>query len=251
MKWLADNKDKIYYGVLVLFFIIAIYYSFKGYFFFRDTPAVKDGNDLIGRIFSPFVLAILRFVIVMLFGIFIAMNFIANPLKRIKVMQFEVEFSEVAKVQETQLNQFHFLSFMLKKTEFFCGKVEGSSEIPYLPTVQNIFTEYEQFFDQELSIHITTGVYEYDGENTYYSSPEHKRLVKSLLSETDPEKWFRIRKKTFGEMNLLIGIREQYGSKYIAVLESKEHTFTDYDVEVLKSIFEHSKVICDMSILVD
>jgi hypothetical protein len=161
IKLLQENKDKIYYSIILIFFVLAVVYGVKGYFHHQSIHAVKDGNDLIGRIFSPFILAVLRFVLVVLLGIFVAMIVIATPLKRIKVMQFEVEFAEIAKQQEKQLNQFHFISSVLKLNTYFIGRVSSFSPVPYERTIQEILAKYEEFFQNELLINIQAQVWEY------------------------------------------------------------------------------------------
>ncbi|MDN4075968.1 hypothetical protein [Fictibacillus terranigra] len=248
-KWMQQNKDKIYYAVISIFFIAAVVYAIKGYYYNHSLPTVKDGNDLMGRIFSPFILAVLRFVLVMLLGIFVAMNLIANPLKRIKVMQFEVEFAELAKVQEKQLNQFHFISSVLKQNDYFIRKFKHSPEVPYELVLREILMKYEEFFDSELQISLSAQVSEYLGDNDYFSNQEYNRLANLLYNEQDTDRKIITRKKMFGDTNFMMAAREELTGNYIVLIESKEHIFTDYDKEVLKGIFEYSKIVTDSIML--
>jgi hypothetical protein len=248
---MQQNKDKIYYAVIMLFFIVGVIYAIKGYYYHQSIAAVKDGNDLIGRIFSPFILAVLRFVIVMLLGIFVAMNLIANPLKRIKVMQFEVEFAELAKVQEKQLNQFHFISSVLRQNDYFIKKFKNSDDIPYELVLRELLMKYEEFFDTELQISLSTQVLEYQEQKDSFLSPEYNRLTNLLMNELDSEILTKIhtRKKMFGETNFMLAARREMAGDYIVLIESKDHIFTDYDKEVLNGIFEYSKMITDSIML--
>ncbi|PAD94027.1 hypothetical protein [Shouchella clausii] len=250
-NWMQENKDKIYYATIAIFFLLAIIYSVRGYHYYQSLEMVKDSKDLLGRIFSPFVLACLRFIIVMMLGIFVAMNVIANPLKRLKVMQFEVEFAEIAKTQEKQLNQFHFLSSVLKQNEYFIGRVIDSGDIPYENTIQEILTKYEEFFDQELHINISTQVCVYNPEADFFSKPEYNRIAKKLAVENDPDKMIVTRKKVFGDTNFLMAIRDEFEEKFIVLIESNEHIFTDYDKEVMKGIMEFGKNVCDTVVLLE
>jgi hypothetical protein len=248
---MQQNKDKIYYAVIMLFFIVGVIYAIKGYYYHQSIAAVKDGNDLIGRIFSPFILAVLRFVLVMLLGIFVAMNLIANPLKRIKVMQFEVEFAELAKVQEKQLNQFHFISSVLRQNDYFIKKFKNSDDIPYELVLRELLMKYEEFFDTELQISLSTQVLEYQEQKDSFLSPEYNRLTNLLMNELDSEILTKIhtRKKMFGETNFMLAARRELAGDYIVLIESKDHIFTDYDKEVLNGIFEYSKMITDSIML--
>jgi hypothetical protein len=248
---MQQNKDKIYYAVIMLFFIVGVIYAIKGYYYHQSIAAVKDGNDLIGRIFSPFILAILRFVLVMLLGIFVAMNLIANPLKRIKVMQFEVEFAELAKVQEKQLNQFHFISSVLRQNDYFIKKFKNSDDIPYELVLRELLMKYEEFFDTELQISLSTQVLEYQEQKDSFLSPEYNRLTNLLMNELDSEILTKVhtRKKMFGETNFMLAARREMAGDYIVLIESKDHIFTDYDKEVLNGIFEYSKMITDSIML--
>ncbi len=248
---MQHNKDKIYYAVIMLFFIIGVIYAVKGYYYHQSLAAVKDGNDLMGRIFSPFILAVLRFVLVMLLGIFVAMNLIANPLKRIKVMQFEVEFAELAKVQEKQLNQFHFISSVLKQNDYFIKKFKNSDEVPFELVLRELLMKYEEFFDTELQISLSTQVLEYQEQKDAFLSPEYNRLTTLLIDELDSEELTKIhtRKKMFGETNFMLAARRELVGDYIVLIESKDHIFTDYDKEVLNGIFEYSKIITDSIML--
>jgi hypothetical protein len=248
---MQQNKDKIYYAVIMLFFIVGVIYAIKGYYYHQSIAAVKDGNDLIGRIFSPFILAVLRFVLVMLLGIFVAMNLIANPLKRIKVMQFEVEFAELAKVQEKQLNQFHFISSVLRQNDYFIKKFKNSDDIPYELVLRELLMKYEEFFDTELQISLSTQVLEYQEQKDSFLSPEYNRLTNLLMNELDSEILTKIhtRKKMFAETNFMLAARREMAGDYIVLIESKDHIFTDYDKEVLNGIFEYSKMITDSIML--
>ncbi|MCM3733914.1 hypothetical protein M3196_19895 [Fictibacillus nanhaiensis] len=248
---MQQNKDKIYYAVIMLFFIVGVIYAIKGYYYHQSIAAVKDGNDLIERIFSPFILAVLRFVLVMLLGIFVAMNLIANPLKRIKVMQFEVEFAELAKVQEKQLNQFHFISSVLRQNDYFIKKFKNSDDIPYELVLRELLMKYEEFFDTELQISLSTQVLEYQEQKDSFLSPEYNRLTNLLMNELDSEILTKIhtRKKMFGETNFMLAARREMAGDYIVLIESKDHIFTDYDKEVLNGIFEYSKMITDSIML--
>jgi hypothetical protein len=245
------NKDKIYYAVIMLFFIFGVIYAIKGYYYHQSLAAVKDGNDLMGRIFSPFILAVIRFVLVMLLGIFVAMNLIANPLKRIKVMQFEVEFAELAKVQEKQLNQFHFISSVLRQNDYFIKKFKNSNEIPFELVLRELLMKYEEFFDTELQISLSTQVLEYQERKDSFLSPEYNRLTNLLIDELDSKTLTKIytRKKMFGETNIMLAARREMAGDYIVLIESKDHIFTDYDKEVLNGIFEYSKIITDSIML--
>jgi hypothetical protein len=251
IRWLQQNKEKVYYGVIIVSFVIAVIYAWRGYHFHQSLPAVKDGNDLTGRVFSPFILAVIRFVVVMLLGIFIAMNIIANPMKRIKMMHFEVEFAEIAKVQEKQLNQFHFLSTALKQNDYFVHKVIGIDHIPFEKTIVEILKKYEEFFDNDLQININAQISEMQPNTDCFSKTEYNRIAKELSEEDEESKKFITRKKFFGDTNFMMGIREEFGSKYVVLIESKEHIFTDYDKEVLKSIFEYGVNICNTVALLD
>jgi hypothetical protein len=248
---MQHNKDKIYYIVIMLFFIVGVIYAIKGYYYHQSLAAVKDGNDLMGRIFSPFILAVLRFVLVMLLGIFVAMNLIANPLKRIKVMQFEVEFAELAKVQEKQLNQFHFISSVLRQNDYFIKKFKNSDDIPFEQVLRELLMKYEEFFDTELQISLSTQVLEYQERKDSFSSPEYNRLTNLLIDELDSKALTNIhtRKKMFGETNIMLAARREMAGDYIVLIESKDHIFTDYDKEVLNGIFEYSKIITDSIML--
>jgi hypothetical protein len=248
---MQHNKDKIYYIVIMLFFIVGVIYAIKGYYYHQSLAAVKDGNDLMGRIFSPFILAVLRFVLVMLLGIFVAMNLIANPLKRIKVMQFEVEFAELAKVQEKQLNQFHFISSVLRQNDYFIKKFKNSDDIPFEQVLRELLMKYEEFFDTELQISLSTQVLEYQERKDSFSSPEYNRLTNLLIDELDSKALTKIhtRKKMFGETNIMLAARREMAGDYIVLIESKDHIFTDYDKEVLNGIFEYSKIITDSIML--
>jgi hypothetical protein len=248
---MQQNKDKIYYAVIMLFFIVGVIYAIKGYYYHQSIAAVKDGNDLIGRIFSPFILAVLRFGLVMLLGIFVAMNLIANPLKRIKVMQFEVEFAELAKVQEKQLNQFHFISSVLRQNDYFIKKFKNSDDIPYELVLRELLMKYEEFFDTELQISLSTQVLEYQERKDSFLSPEYNRLTNLLMNELDSQILTKIhtRKKMFGETNFMLAARREMAGDYIVLIESKDHIFTDYDKEVLNGIFEYSKMITDSIML--
>jgi hypothetical protein len=245
------NKDKVYYAVIMLFFIFGVIYAIKGYYYHQSLAAVKDGNDLMGRIFSPFILAVIRFVLVMLLGIFVAMNLIANPLKRIKVMQFEVEFAELAKVQEKQLNQFHFISSVLRQNDYFIKKFKNSNEIPFELVLRELLMKYEEFFDTELQISLSTQVLEYQERKDSFLSPEYNRLTNLLIDELDSKTLTKIhtRKKMFGETNIMLAARREMAGDYIVLIESKDHIFTDYDKEVLNGIFEYSKIITDSIML--
>jgi hypothetical protein len=235
----------------MLFFIVGVIYAIKGYYYHQSLAAVKDGNDLMGRIFSPFILAVLRFVLVMLLGIFVAMNLIANPLKRIKVMQFEVEFAELAKVQEKQLNQFHFISSVLRQNDYFIKKFKNSDDIPFEQVLRELLMKYEEFFDTELQISLSTQVLEYQERKDSFSSPEYNRLINLLIDELDSKALTKIhtRKKMFGETNIMLAARREMAGDYIVLIESKDHIFTDYDKEVLNGIFEYSKIITDSIML--
>ncbi|MFG6494762.1 hypothetical protein P8610_05350 [Fictibacillus sp. UD] len=248
---MQHNKDKIYYVVIMVFFIVGVIYAVKGYYYNQSLAAVKDGNDLMGRIFSPFILAVLRFVLVMLLGIFVAMNLIANPLKRIKVMQFEVEFAELAKVQEKQLNQFHFISSVLRQNDYFIKKFKNSDDIPYEPVLRELLMKYEEFFDTELQISLSTQVLEYQEQKDSFLSPEYNRLTTLLMDELDSGALTKIhtRKKMFGETHFMLAARRELVGDYIVLIESKDHIFTDYDKEVLNGIFEYSKIITDSIML--
>lgn len=250
IKMLQENKDKIYYSIILIFFVLAVVYGVKGYFHHQSIHAVKDGNDLIGRIFSPFILAVLRFVLVVLLGIFVAMIVIATPLKRIKVMQFEVEFAEIAKQQEKQLNQFHFISSVLKLNTYFIGRVSSFSPVPYERTIQEILAKYEEFFQNELLINIQAQVWEYQAGTSPFSNPYYTNVMDRLVLETSSDKQVFIKNKVSVDTNILMAVREEFGKKVIVLIESKEHTFTDYDKEVVISIFEYGKNICHTTLLI-
>jgi hypothetical protein len=187
----------------------------------------------------------------MLLGIFVAMNLIANPLKRIKVMQFEVEFAELAKVQEKQLNQFHFISSVLRQNDYFIKKFKNSDDIPYELVLRELLMKYEEFFDTELQISLSTQVLEYQEQKDSFLSPEYNRLTNLLMNELDSEILTKIhtRKKMFGETNFMLAARRELAGDYIVLIESKDHIFTDYDKEVLNGIFEYSKMITDSIML--
>lgn len=243
-EWLQQNKEKVYYFVIIISFVIAIVYAWKGYNYHQSLAAVKDGNDLMGRVFSPFVLAVIRFLIVMLLGIFVAMNIIANPMKRIKMMHFEVEFAEIAKVQEKQLNQFHFMSTALKENNYFLYEAIGGNGVPYEKTIREILKKYEEFFDSDLQINISAQALEYQAGVDPFTKREYNRIARDLLEETDGSKKILTRKKFFGNTNFMMGVFEEYNSQFIILIESEEHVFTDYDKEVLKGISEYAKNIC-------
>lgn len=243
-EWLQRNKEKVYYFVIFVSFVVAIVYAWRGYEYHQSLAAVKDGNDLMGRVFSPFVLAVIRFLIVMLLGIFVAMNIIANPMKRIKMMHFEVEFAEIAKVQERQLNQFHFMSTALKSNDYFLYRAIGGNGVPYEKTIREILKKYEEFFDSDLQINISTEVLEYQPGVDPFSKKEYNRVALELVEETEDSRKILARKKFFGNTNFMMGVFEEYNSKFIVLIESEEHIFTDYDKEVLKGICEYAKNIC-------
>ncbi|MFP7486429.1 hypothetical protein SFC65_19885 [Priestia filamentosa] len=247
--WLNKHKDKIYFIVIFLFFAGALIYAINGYKHYVTLQPVKDKNELLGRIFSPFVMAALRFVLVMLLGVFVAMIVIAHPFKRIKVMQFEVEFSEIAKVQEKQLNQFHFVSSLLKQTELFVSRVSDFEDIPYAKTLEEVLVEYEKFFDEDLDVPITTGVYTVGRDTQFFESSEYQSVARKLLEEVNPDKQIVTRKNFLGKSNFLMAVGEEYGEKVVVLIESKEHTFTDYDKQSVEGIMEYAKIVCDMWIL--
>lgn len=277
------NKDLIYYVVILFFFGAAAYYGYKGYEYYRTAEAVKDGNDLLGKIFTPFLLAVIRFIIVMLLGVFVAMNIVAKPLKRIKVMQFEVEFNEVAneiaKVQDKQLNQVHFLSTILKERDYFISKAVHQSDLNafdgtpisdeldgqemsyvlidnpiinrsdnnmYKGVIEEVFSRYEDFFNNDLNINLSIQVLTYGNENDdLFSNPHYNRIANKLSTETDPGKQMIIRQRFFGNTNFLMSFREEYNNRFVVLLESDQHIFTDYDKEVVNSILEFGKWVQD------
>lgn len=246
-KWIK-NKEHLYTSIILIFFVLAIWYGWRGYNYYTSVEAVKNGNDLMSRLFTPFVLATIRFVIVMLLGVFVAMNVIANPLKRIKVMQFEVEFAEIAKVQEKQLNQFHFISTVLKENMYFIGQASNYTGpgIPFNSTIQEILTQYELFFDTELSINIDAQVCLYQSGSLCFQNPEYNRMAEKLIAEPNPDKRMAVRKKITGNPNYMMAVSKEFGEINIVLIESKEHNFTDYDKEVMKCIFEYSENVCTL-----
>lgn len=250
-KFLSKHRMSIYYIIILAFFLFGIYYAYKGYAYHQTLPAVQDNNDLLGRMFSPFILAIIRFLIVTLVGIFVAMILISNPLKRIKVMQFEVEFTELAKVQEKQVNQFNFLSTVLKENDTFLAWAIDEEDDSFKRTVTELLTKYEQFFETELDININAYISKYDPYASSFTQPEYNRMANKLAQQLKEENQFMTKKRIFGKTNLMMTVKDYYGQKYVVLIESEEHIFADYDREVLKSLLEYAIIICDTVDIMD
>jgi len=248
------NRSLIYYIVIVIFFLLALWYAGKGYHYHKSLPEVQNTSDLLGRILTPFVIAIIRFLIVTILGIFVANYIIAKPLKRLKVLSLELEFSElkteIAQIQEMQLNKFHFVTSLLAQKEYFISKVLDSEEIPYKKVISDVLKEYGNFLSAELGENISGEVFEYeDDKKEYFFQPEYNRLVINV-AEDEKSKAILTRKNFFGDRNIMMASTKEFeGINCIVCITSDNHEFTDYDIEILKIIFEICKTICETAIL--
>src|SRR5699024_6595470 len=125
-----------------------------------------------GRILTPFVIAIIRFLIVTILGFFVANYIIAKPLKRLKVLSLELEISElkteIDQIQEMQLNKFHFVTSLLAQKEYYISKIIDSKEIPYKKFNSDVLKEYVNFICAELVDYISGEVFEYKDDKKEY-----------------------------------------------------------------------------------
>lgn len=168
----SRNGSLIYYIVIVIFFLLASWYAVKGYHYHQSLPEIQSTSDLLERVLTPFVIAIIRFLIVTTLGIFVANYIIAKPLKRIKVLSLELEFSElkteIAQIQEMQLNKFHFITSLLEQKEYFISKILDSEGVPYKQVISDVLKEYGNFLSAELGKNISGEVFEYGEDKKEY-----------------------------------------------------------------------------------
>ncbi|WP_130860424.1 hypothetical protein [Gracilibacillus phocaeensis] len=248
IQYFTKNRNIIYYSLITLFIIMGLIYAIKGYYYHQDMGQIKSGNDLLSVIFTPFVLAIIRFLMVVCFGLFLATIIIAIPLRRVKVMQFEIEFAEkateIAKIQDKQFNQLHFLENVLKEDNYFIGKFHQKDGIPYREVIEHLFHSYEVFFNDELktNLHfewIDAG----NGEN--FDDKRLKRLMDTLKTQENDN--VLIRNRTIFGSNILMLYQEELelGAELYILLSSSEYEFTDFDVKIIQSLLEIARIICD------
>jgi hypothetical protein len=243
---LEENKSVIYYGVLVLSAIAGLIYAIKGYYFYQDLDKISGGAQLLGIIFTPFVLAIVRFLIVVCFGVFLSTVIIAIPLRRIKIMQFELEFEEkaveIADIQDKQFNQVHFLEKVLKNNNFFIGKFYKKKGIPYKAVIEYLFNSYELFFNDELGTNLHFELADKrNGEK--FNDKRLKRLMNTVTTPGNSNTL--IRNRTIFGNNILMLYQEELGEKLCILLSSSEYEFTDFDIKIIQSLLEIARMVCD------
>ncbi|WP_156291710.1 hypothetical protein [Oceanobacillus salinisoli] len=239
-------KNIIYYSVVILFVIIGFIYAVRGYYYYQDIEQIASGSDLLGAIFTPFALSIVRFLIVVCFGIFLATTIIAIPLRRIKVMQFEVEFAEkateIAEIQDKQFNQLHFLEKVLKENSYFIGRFYQEDGIPYKAVIEHLLHSYEIFFNDELGTNLHFELVDAGNGETF----EDKRLKRMMTTFDNPENNnVLIRNRTIFGSNILMLHQEELEEDLCILLSSSEYEFTDFDVKIIQSLLETARIICD------
>lgn len=231
---------------MILSVIIGLIYAVKGYYYYQDIEQIDSGSDLLGIIFTPFVLAIMRFLIVVCFGIFLATTIIAIPLRRIKVMQFEVEFAEkateIAEIQDKQFNQLHFLTKVLIEDNYFIGMFYQEDGIPYRAVSEYLFHSYEVFFNDELGTNLHIELTEKGNGETF----DDKRLKRLMATFDNPENDdVLIRNRTIFGSNILMLHQEELDIELCILLSSSEYEFTDFDVKIVQSLLETARIICN------
>ncbi len=246
----------IYLASLIGLIAISSYYAWIGYFHDQALPAVADGNDLLGRIFTPFVLALVRFVIVFLIGLSLLLILLSKPLQRIKVMQVELDFSNdmavLASVQEKQFNQLSFLSQILQKNDHFLSMAVNAEDVPsmFKGTMSEIMKKYEELFE-EIGIDITTETHLYIPGIPCFEKRDYNRLMERLANEPLPGKKITFKKKTLSDTALMMGVRQENGFQYVVAIESRGYEFQPYDKEMLECFFDYTKTICDTASLIE
>lgn len=207
---------------------------------------ISNSDELLGVIFTPFVIAVIRLVIVVLVGIFIATITIAIPLRRISVMQIEIEFVEkataIAEIQDKQLNQLLFLERVLKDNGYFIGMYFQKEGIPYREVMEDILDAYEKFFNDELKTNLHYEIVDVHNREEF-GSRKLNRLQRTLRKpESDDH---LIRNHTIMGENLLMFRKEEQEQELLILLSSATYEFTDYDVKIVQSLLETTRIICD------
>lgn len=231
---------------MILSFIIGIIYAVKGYYYYQGMEKVSGGGELLGVIFTPFVIAIMRLLIVVFVGIFLATITIAIPLRRISVMQFEVEFAEkateIAEIQDKQLNQLLFLERVLRDNGYFIGMHFQKEGIPYKEVIEDILDSYEHFFNDELKTNLHFEIVDVKNDETF----DNRKLnqFKNTLSKPEKDDYL-VRNHTIMGNNLLMIHQEEQEEELFILLSSSKYEFTDYDVKIIQSLLETTRIICD------
>lgn len=232
----------------MIFVIIGLIYAIKGYIYYQDEEQLTKGSNLLSVLSTPFILALIRFFIVVCFGIFLSTTIIANPLRKIKVMQFEVEFAEkateIAQIQDKQFNQLHFLERVLKENNHFIGKFFNSPIIPYKDVVEEIFQSYEEFFNDELNTNLHFELIDI-GNNESFEDRRLNRMLTSITNPVNERTMIRNRNVLGNNLLMLYQQEEEYNKEFCILLSSSEYEFTDYDIKIIQSLLETSRIICD------
>lgn len=244
INFLVKNKNIIYYVILVIFATIGLFYAYRGYIFYQGMEKVSSGKDLLGIFFTPFVIAIIRFIIVCALGMFVATLAIAIPLRRIKVMQFEMEvaesINEIAEVQHKHVNQLYFLRSTLNDSDFFIGKYLKSGGNSYKNIAIELLTNYSSFFNDELKTNLHFDTVKED-ELSKISDRSVKRLIETVRDYND--KNFIIRNRTIFGNHMMIIKAEDRDSDVYFIFSSSEYEFGEYDAYIIESLLIVAKNI--------
>lgn len=242
-QFLNENKKVFYITIVIASILIGSIYALRGYYYHQGMDQISSSRELFGFIFTPFLIAMIRLLIVVFVGLFLATIILAIPLRKVRMMQFEVEFAEkaneIANIQDKQLNQLLFLERVLKDNAYFIGNYFQEKEIPYREIIEDILESYEKFFTEELK----TNLYFEIVDEKYGETFDNNQLnrFKNTLSKPAKDNDL-IRNHTMWNNNILMIHQEE---ELFILLSSSEHEFTDYDIKIIKALLETTRMICD------
>lgn len=176
---------------------------------------------------------------------FVATLVISIPLRRLKVMQFEVEFSErvdvFAEVQGKHYNQLNFLRGTLNDSDYFAGKYFLNDRNTFQNITVELLNKYSSFFNDELKTNLHFDTVEEDELNEI-SDRRVKRLIETV-SNLDDDESYLIRNRTILGNHMMVIKAEDRDSDLYIIISSSEYEFGEFDARIIESLLIVAKSI--------
>jgi len=243
INWVETNQSSIYFCGMLLTLFIAALTSIWIFIVYPDLSAINQNSPLIEILISPFMVALLHFILVFLLGNLIVITITMTYTRRMKAFNIEVEFEDRAHKQ-IKVGQAHYLSEILAEHPKIVGHFWERKSVTYKELLEKICYNYQEYFTRSFGQNLS---YEVKTVNQgQFSKPELQVLRYIVETKTDVGFQNRLLKSN----TLIMGVSAsevlaeiaRESDVVVTFWSDKGYLFDEYDVEAIRALMKYGDI---------
>lgn len=249
MKWIEDRQQELYFLMMTAFIFVAIGLGATMFIHYSDKPMFTNPASISEHLAQPIFIAMFTFLLIILFGIFLARFLTMLPFKKLKFLNMEMEFDSTNLREKQIANQLLYTSTMLHNhTENVKFLIDNqlSDFKQVLQFLGESYKNYSVQYNNELTLEIDIlRATELKGrEKRLFKTVDEQKIVKANTSYLN---------RLINGENLLIGsvsLGERSEKVAIVVRRGYDYPFDTYDQETIESIIAYALILFDTTVMI-